>query len=171
LIRIAAGAALALGIVASALPVEAACPIPANTINSFPSQIYTPVPGGGLFHDTAVPGVYPTGFNTSSNLKGAFWSLNALPGGGNPAVGVGNDSGINSGIAIYSYPHDPSGPGANSDNWLYNGYYSFIGGGLSNWEYVGTDGCIAADGTVGVPFPALLSRFSVHPQSPCRSSS
>jgi hypothetical protein len=131
LIRIAAGAALVMGIIAIATPAEAACGLP-RAISSLPSTIHTP---GGPFNPP---------YNTSvNNLRGEFWSLASVPaGGGNPAQGPGNDSGANTGHAVVGEAY----------NWIYVGGYgqdAFLGGGQSHWAYAGTDGCIAFDGAVG----------------------
>lgn len=133
LLRVAAPLALLLLAAAVVSPAQASCPL-ARSIGPFTTYIYTP----GFPHP-------PNGGSTTPELKGSFWSFSTLgpANGGNPATGVGNDSGT-----IPQY------------NWLYwpgydDGTNSFaahlVGPGpdgnydQSHWNAAGVDGCIDND--------------------------
>jgi hypothetical protein len=127
---LAAASCIVLG--ASVLEARASCPA-ARVVSSFPSRIYTP---GFPF----TGGLPPEGGSVTLNAHGVFWSFGAFPGGGNPAVGPGHDSGAAS--------------GANAESWFYLGYagygghyYAALGGNDAHWAAPLVNGCIDVDGS------------------------
>jgi hypothetical protein len=112
--RIAAAAAVLLLISAAMGTAQAACPL-ARSIG--PDNLVITAGGGP----------------TTYAMRGVFWSFASNPGGGNPADGLGNDSGtIDPTCWIYNYP--AFGP-------------THLDGGLgcSHWNAPGVDGCIDTD--------------------------
>lgn len=131
-----AAVAVAMLGMAALQPAMAACGSP-RTFSSIASAtaysyIYTP----------GYP--FPNGRSTSDNVEGLFWSFS----GGDPALGVGNDSGLLDGAALapdgYAAWLYPGGTGA----YLYpTAIYSYNG--YSNWADGRIDGCIDLDGSDG----------------------
>jgi hypothetical protein len=136
LIRIAAPAVLVLLAAGMFSPAEASC---GNARGIGPNlNIYTP---GGPFP--------PYNHAVTPDLKGSFWSFNPAPGGGDPALGLGNDNGSTD---QYNWLYWPGYPG-----YATGPFAAHLGGvtGASHWNAVGVDGCIDNDGAIaGTADPA-----------------
>lgn len=149
ILRIAVGAALLLGLAASMQPAEANCGA-ARAFTTLPNRFSTP---GAPFG--------PNGYAVSPDFAGSFWSLAPLPGGGNPANALGNDSGALTGPTGGFGTPLPPGP---SSLWIYPGFGgagAYIGQSTGHWQTPGSDGCIDNDGSTGGCSPAETGQCMV----------
>jgi len=137
-------------VVTSSTPAHAACTaaraITSATSTANASYLFSP---GNPFLPAADTDCYTDpqggqqhlcGGSVTYFVNGFFWAFGA----GNPAAGLGADSGTNK--------------GGYGSNWLQTSYYPYfasIGGSSSHWQYPGTDGCITetgnSSGATGLP--------------------
>lgn len=135
--QFAFGLVLVMGLVANLMPAAASCGgarAVTSVVGATATNFFTP---GNPFTPTGNYPVTPYGGSTTYYTNGIFWSF----GGGNPAYGLGNDSGYFKGESVVLGPTTWLGGGYNG------GFPLFLGGPFGHWQIPGVDGCIDLDGS------------------------